>query len=283
MDVEIRHLRALVALADCGGHSAAARHLGVSQPTVTRAVHQIEHVLGVTLVHRGSAELTIDGTEVVLRARHVLAEVDALRRDLQGQGVIRIAFAWLLPEDWYREMRGATARAGNTTTITRVDDPLAALASGTADVSIHREPLTRLPAGINCALIGTEQRVLAVSEYDPAFPNDDPVPWDMVARRPVVVNTVSGSTTAESIHSSGGGARVVECRNFDEWLELVAAGEGVGPVPEICARRVHHPHVRYLPLVDAPPTSVHLAWRADPPPPRAVRTFVESAITSLRK
>ncbi|WP_082777894.1 LysR family transcriptional regulator [Tsukamurella pseudospumae] len=279
MELELRHLRVLVALTDSGSHTAAARVLGVSQPTVTRTVQQMEAIAGTPLVQRGGIELTDAGVEVVERARRVLAEVEALGQDLEGRGVIRLAFAWLLPEAWYRAVRRSAVSAGNSTAISRVDDPMAALVAGTADVSIHREPLPRPPAGIRVATIGTEHRVLAVSEYDPAFPTNEPVRWDDVARRPVVVNTVSGSTTAESLPGGPDDTQIVECQNFDEWLELVASGEGVGPVPEICARRVLHPHVRYLPLLGAPATHVQLAWRGNPTPASRIRSFVDAAVT----
>ena len=48
------------------------------------------------------------------------------------------------------------------------------------------------------------------------------------------------------------------CLNFDEWLEAVAAGRGVGVIPETAARRGLHSAVRFVEIEDAPPIRVHL-------------------------
>lgn len=47
MEVEIRHLRSFVAVADTGGISSAALQLGLTQPALSRQIHQLEDALGV--------------------------------------------------------------------------------------------------------------------------------------------------------------------------------------------------------------------------------------------
>ncbi|MCX6477366.1 LysR family transcriptional regulator, partial [Rhodococcus sp. (in: high G+C Gram-positive bacteria)] len=49
-----RHLEYFLALADRGSISAAARGLGVSQPTISEALARMEKECGLTLVRRGS-------------------------------------------------------------------------------------------------------------------------------------------------------------------------------------------------------------------------------------
>ncbi|MBO0853672.1 MAG: LysR family transcriptional regulator [Nocardia sp.] len=279
MDFDIRHLRAITALADQGSHTAAARALHISQPTLTRTVRQLETITGVPLVQAGSAELTATGRDVVERGRRILAELEALRREITSHRTVRLGFAWLLPERWFRRMRLAMDEHGITTTISRYDDPMAALVAADVDVSLHRNPITAPPGGITTATIGTERRVLAVSEYDRAFPDDAPIRWEELPLRPVVVNVVSGSTTADSLPGNGHDRAIVECRNFDEWLEMVAAGAGIGIVPEICATRIQHSHVRYLELRGAPDSHVRLAWRSAPAPSRTTRHFLNEALT----
>ncbi len=51
-DVEIRHCRALIAVADLGGVGAAARALGVAQSTVSETLLSLERVIGVPLTAR---------------------------------------------------------------------------------------------------------------------------------------------------------------------------------------------------------------------------------------
>ncbi|ORJ57816.1 LysR family transcriptional regulator [Mycobacterium simiae] len=279
MDVEARHLRALVAIADHGTHTAAAAALRLSQPTLTRTVRQLEYMYSLRLVEAGTARLTTHGEALVKRARRVLAELAAIDRDLTAQGSVRFGFAWLLPDEWFREVRTAMAAMGITVELRRLDDPLAALVAGDVDVALHRNPLLQAPDGITSRAIAAERRVLAISSHDPALADSSPLLWDALPQRPLIVNTISGSTTADSLPDLDGGRHIVECRNFDEWIELVAAGAGIGVVPDVSARRIQHPDIRYLPIADAPPVQVGLAWRSTPTPPRATRQFLDASLT----
>jgi len=80
MDLELRHLRVVVAVADAGSIGAAARALGLDQPLVSRQLRRIEAELGVVLFHRdsGGAILSAVGAEFVQRARPLLHDVEDL-------------------------------------------------------------------------------------------------------------------------------------------------------------------------------------------------------------
>ncbi|WP_197362363.1 helix-turn-helix domain-containing protein, partial [Streptomyces clavuligerus] len=52
MQLEVRHLRALCAIADTGSLHKAARQLGVSQPSLTTQLRRIEKALGAELFWR---------------------------------------------------------------------------------------------------------------------------------------------------------------------------------------------------------------------------------------
>ncbi|GAA1225973.1 LysR family transcriptional regulator [Kitasatospora nipponensis] len=82
MELELRHLRALCAIADAGSVGRAATALGFTQPAMSTQLRRIEGVLGESLFIRGSTgvELTAFGVEVVSQARDVLARADALGR-----------------------------------------------------------------------------------------------------------------------------------------------------------------------------------------------------------
>ncbi|WP_042389115.1 LysR family transcriptional regulator [Streptacidiphilus melanogenes] len=80
MELELRHLRALCAIADAGSVSRAAAGLGYSQPAMSTQLRRIERHFGEALFqrnHRG-VELTPYGAEVLRRARDVLARMDAI-------------------------------------------------------------------------------------------------------------------------------------------------------------------------------------------------------------
>jgi DNA-binding transcriptional LysR family regulator len=72
----------------------------------------------------------------------------------------------------------------------------------------------------------------------------------------------------------------VETANFDEWLESVAADRGIGIVPDVAQRRSIHPAVRFVPLRDAPPSPVSLAFRPGYREP-LLRRFVQAALTAV--
>ena len=103
----MRQLAALVAIADHGTFSAAARALYTVQSNVSSHIAHLEKELGVVLVDRAQGGLTDDGTRVVERARRILRELDDISADVAPvtgdvTGDVRIGMLgttarWLLP------------------------------------------------------------------------------------------------------------------------------------------------------------------------------------------
>lgn len=106
--MDLRQLSALLAVAEHGSFSAAARAIHTVQSNVSTHVARLETELGVTLVDRSSGGLTEEGEAAVARARRVQAELDALAADVAamrdeviGQvrlGVIGSVGRWLVPD-----------------------------------------------------------------------------------------------------------------------------------------------------------------------------------------
>lgn len=113
--MDVRQLAALVAIADHGTFSAAARALFTVQSNVSGHIAKMERELGVTLVDRAHGALTEHGTRVVERARRVLHEIDDIVADMASLdaepageariGVIGTTARWLMPQ-WMREISG---------------------------------------------------------------------------------------------------------------------------------------------------------------------------------
>src|SRR5688500_2021775 len=80
--MDLRQLGALVAIAEHGGFSAAARALHTVQSNISTHVARLERELAVVLVDRSTGTLTEEGEAVVSRARRVQAELDALVADV---------------------------------------------------------------------------------------------------------------------------------------------------------------------------------------------------------
>ena len=70
----VRQLRYLIAIVDEGGIRRASRHLYLAQPSISKALRQLESELGVELLRRSprGVELTDAGIEFVAHARAIL-------------------------------------------------------------------------------------------------------------------------------------------------------------------------------------------------------------------
>jgi LysR family transcriptional regulator, hydrogen peroxide-inducible genes activator len=105
--MDVRQLSALVAIADHGTFSAAARALYTVQSNVSSHIARLEKELGVMLVDRTQGGLTEEGIRVVERARRVLRELDDIVADtshVDGEvagdvrlGMLGTTARWLLP------------------------------------------------------------------------------------------------------------------------------------------------------------------------------------------
>ena len=273
MDPEVRHLRAVVALADEGTFTAAAAALGVSQPALTRTVQHLERMVGRDLVVRTSRSsgLTDAGAEFVEQARRILADLDALTARMRSATDVTVGFAWLLPR-WFTDAARTSESDGGAVTVRRLDDPLAAVVTGEVDVAISRvapDP----GAGLATRVLATELRVVALCATSDLVSRAD-LTWDDLATEPVIVNTASGTTRPDSWTHPDPDRVVVRCNNFDEWIELTAAGRGVSAVPELIWSRVAHPGVVFRRIPGVPPSTVLAAWRPSGGAVAAVHRFV---------
>jgi DNA-binding transcriptional LysR family regulator len=105
--MDLRQLNALVAVADTGSFSAAARALHTVQSNVSTHVARLERELAAVLVDRATGSLTEAGLAVAMRARHIQSEIDALVADVASLhdevsgsvriGVIGTTARWLVP------------------------------------------------------------------------------------------------------------------------------------------------------------------------------------------
>jgi monoterpene epsilon-lactone hydrolase len=97
--IELRHLRAFVAVAEELNFGRAAERLYITQPALSRQIRTLERLLGCTLLRRSThrVELTIAGDALLDRVRPILREVDATMSTVQsvgGEHVERVARLW---------------------------------------------------------------------------------------------------------------------------------------------------------------------------------------------
>src|SRR5260370_42511219 len=97
--IELRHLRAFVAVADELNFGRAAARLYLSQPALSRQIRSLERLVGCDLLRRSThrVELTLAGEALLDRARGLLREVDeavSATRSVGGELLAPIARHW---------------------------------------------------------------------------------------------------------------------------------------------------------------------------------------------
>ncbi|EKF74052.1 LysR family transcriptional regulator [Alcanivorax hongdengensis A-11-3] len=95
--MDLKQLNAFVVVADTGSMVAAASQLGLSQPSLSRLIRQLEADLGSRLLHRTGrgVSVTDSGRMVMEQARALLDQATALRQSVaahQGQVSGQLAF-----------------------------------------------------------------------------------------------------------------------------------------------------------------------------------------------
>lgn len=97
--VEVRHLRAFVAVAEELNFGRAAARLYLSQPALSRQIRALERLLGCELLRRSThrVELTVAGSALLDRARRLLADLDeaiSATQSVGGELANRMATLW---------------------------------------------------------------------------------------------------------------------------------------------------------------------------------------------
>lgn len=177
--MDLRQLDVLVAIADHGSFSAAARALHTVQSNVSAHVARLETELGREVVDRRTGSLTEEGEAVVVHARRIhrelesiVADVAALHDEIAGSvrfGVIGTVGRWLVPRLLDRvaaeHPRIALVVIDATTT-----SLLPQLVRGELDVAVVNLPVVD-PAVSTTALFD-EARIVVVPEGHPLAQHD---------------------------------------------------------------------------------------------------------------
>ncbi|MEV6040661.1 LysR family transcriptional regulator [Nonomuraea sp. NPDC052116] len=267
-ELELRHLRCLVAIVDTGSFTDAGIELGLSQAAVSRTLLALERILGVRLLHRTSRTLTptTAGVQVLARARHLLAEADELvHQATTGHTRLRIGHAWSamgrhtaeFQRRWHDRYPGVELH------LIRHNTPTGGLAEGLCDLAVVRTPIdTRRYAH---ALVGHERRYLALASDDP-WAGRRSIRLDEIRERTLVVDRRTGTTTLD-LWPEGARPATEYTHDIDDWLAAIATGRRVGVTPQATANQYRRDGITYRPLRDADPVPVHLIWRRHDPHP----------------
>ena len=268
MDLELRHLRCLVAIVDAGTFTDAAIELGISQAAVSRNLIALEQVLGVRLLHRTSRTITptTAGVHALAQARQVLAAADNLVTEATtGHTRLRIGHPWSAMGRHTREFqrRWAARYPDVELQLIRTNSATGGLAEGLCDLAVLR-------TGVDghrfaSAIVGHERRYCALAADDP-WARRRSIRLDEVAQHTVLIDRRTG-TTSPDLWPAETRPRLQETRDIDDWLAVIAAGGGIGITPEGTTAQYRRDGVVFRPLRDAPPITVQMIWRRHDPHP----------------
>jgi LysR family transcriptional regulator, hydrogen peroxide-inducible genes activator len=248
MELKLKDLRYLVAVADQRHFGRAAARCFVSQPTLSTQLKKLEHSLGVQLIERtpNNVSLTEAGEQIVARARRILEaseEVVALARSQRDplSGRLRVALLptigpYLLPRVT-RAIRRGLPRLELMLYEYQTAPMLEKLHAGELDLGILALPVE---------LGGLEARELYSEPFTVALPEGH-----ALARRPSVrVGDLKGERLLllEDGHCLRDQALEVCARagvsdsqdfratSLETLRQMVATGAGVTLLPELAAR-----------------------------------------------
>jgi DNA-binding transcriptional LysR family regulator len=258
MDVELRHLRAFVAVAEELSFTRAAKRLFLAQQALSAQIRQLEERLGVQLLTRTTrrVELTEAGGVLYQRAIALLASVDELvsatRSAAGGRPGLTVGF--VAPVD-HPAMGAALAvfaerRPDVDVSVHYGDllDPTGGLRDRKVDVAFVYGPFDT--SGLELRLLFTEPRGVAIAT-DHRFAELDEVPVaDVVAEPTFDFPTPDRRWRAfweAAEHRVAPPTYVAQFRSLDALIQAIRSGLGV--------------HIATRPLVETTGASTGVTWR----------------------
>ncbi|MFF4326634.1 LysR family transcriptional regulator [Streptomyces sp. NPDC048387] len=249
MELEVRHLRALCAIADAGSLHKAARQLGVSQPSLTTQLRRIERALEgeLFLRERTGCRPTPFGRTVLGRARPLLAEMAALvaeaRAAAHGPRLRIGSTASRALPGWLRRLH---RRSPETETTLVVDVSANALlrmtAAGQLDVAFVHEvegsPLS-VPGGLELrVLMEREPQFVSMCPDHPAARSAVVELQDLAGDRWTVDPSVDGEWDGlRRVFARAGLSPQVLHADYHTAASLIVSGEAVAPCQPTSAAR----------------------------------------------
>ena len=283
-------LRAMDAVATHGSLLKAAAALGVSQPALTKSLHELEDLLQLRLFHRHPRGVhpTAAGVVFVRSARRVLAELRRLDEELDelsgpggtvALGALPVAAAGVLP--------GALVRLKATHPDVKVrlrqgrtEELLPLLASGELDLIVGRLYEPAVPDGFAREPLWTEPISVLARAGHPMF-SHRPVSVEELRRYDLVLPTVTQRVGQEIEHLLSlldlVPASSLRSSSYGFIREMLLATDLISVMPRLMmAGDLLRGALRVVPLpIPAPDRPAGLILPRDRALPQAGRAFVE--------
>jgi DNA-binding transcriptional LysR family regulator len=288
--VELRQLRYFIALTEELHFRRAAEREHIAQPAFSAQIHRLERELKVRLFDRTSHYVRLTGAGRLLldEVRQVLAQVeraaDVAERAGRGElGHVVIGFIGAAANELTPLiLRAFPARYPSVGVELRqfdFRDPSAGLVTRQVDVAFMRPPVEGQDE-LALELLFEEPRV-AIMASDHPLATEASVPIGRLVDEPFVVGPKTTGIWRDFWlvieHRGGTPPRLgPEATTIDEWLEIIAAGNGVSLTPASTKRFYGRPGVAFVPVTGVEASTVVVAWRKGPINP-LVAAFVEVA------
>ncbi|RKS09197.1 DNA-binding transcriptional LysR family regulator [Nocardiopsis sp. Huas11] len=269
---ETRELEYFVAVAEELHFGRAAQRLGIAQPPLSRAVQRLERRMGVVLLERTSraVSLTPAGAVFLAESRKALdalaAAVRRTRRAGRSEPRLRVAMKpdgdaglmeRILPE--YRREPEAVAVE---VVVCGIGEQAPMLRDGRVDLAFLHDPHDDL-AGFDTERLLTLDQVAVL-----------PRGHRLADRGALVLADLDGEPFPRWRGTDPGESDGPEVHDVGQLMQLVALGQTVAVVPE-SVRRQARSDVVCVPVVDAPRSSILLAW------PERTRSMAVAAFVRL--
>lgn len=260
--MELRHLRYLVAVAEQGSFSGAARRLHVAQSAISEQLSNLENEIGVPLFARSSknATLTQEGLLFLDEARRVLAAADhaiqVAQRAHRGEiGTLRIGFfAGAMGVSFPKLIRSFRKQQPHVQ-LSLVEmtstHQWEALVKGEIDVGFTRRIEPEFRGELRSELVQQDPIVAILPKDHPAAPG--PVDLRDLANDPFVLSAREVSPAVfdkviELCSEAGFSPRIASISSV--WASvvlMVQAGEGVSLLP-LNQQQFRTPELAFCPL-----------------------------------
>jgi DNA-binding transcriptional LysR family regulator len=288
--MELRQLRFFVALAEELHFRRAAQRMHIAQPAFSEQIRRLERELGAQLFERTShyVRLTEAGRLFWPEVRQALAQVEraasvAAQAGRGELGTVTVGFIGSAANE-LTPLIVRTFSDGYPTVPVQLRefdlrDPSAGLIGGHVDVAFMRPPVER-QQDLLLETLFAEPRVAAMAS-DHHLAEEPVLSIRQLIGEPFVVGPRSTGVWREfwlvSEHRGGVPPRLgPEANTIDEWLQIIAAGKGVGLTPAASQRYYGRPGVSFVPVRDIEGSTVAIARRRHAISPVAI-AFVDVA------
>lgn len=288
MNIQLRHIRCLLAVAAERSFARAAEKLAVSQPALSQTISQLEETLGFEIFQRTtrSVTLTKDGEALCDYAQRLNRSLDVFYKDVKSlqlsvHNSLRVGYLIGTAVEFMPRIMQEFERRRPNATLEFIEydfnNPDAGLSTARVDCGIFRPPVDT--PDLNIIEIAREKCVACMHEGHP-LSLQDTVEVEQLLDEPFIAAPGGGIWRdywlAGQYRQRGREARVVfEAATVDSELQAVAMRKGISITAESTARFYSRPGVVFRTISNMDDCVIAIGYKQQANP--LIRELVEIA------